>query len=168
MYTKISDPKTGHLHSINSTKGRQIIQGYLSYLTGGSNKKLEKLQKQLKTAQRKVVQIQNKINKYQLGGGEGGSPPGGASPRVGASPVGEHETKQPMEDCPKCAGTGKVTIPGFERCRRCGGSGDAYGYGAYSESAPPIPPCVYCDGTGQVDLTVECSKCLGVGEIKQE
>ena len=68
MYSKITDPNTGKLHSINSVKGKEIIQGYLSFLKGGSNKSLEKLYKQLKKVQKKVDIIQYKINKLQFGG----------------------------------------------------------------------------------------------------
>lgn len=68
MYTKITDPSTGKLHLIHSVKGKEIIQGYLSHLKGGSNKILEKLHKQLKKAQQKVDLIKNKINKLQIGG----------------------------------------------------------------------------------------------------
>ena len=68
MYTQITDPQTDTLHLIHSAKGKNIIQGYETYLNGGSNKTLDKLQKQLKKAQQKVSQIKNKINNYQLGG----------------------------------------------------------------------------------------------------
>ena len=68
MYTQITDPQTNKSHLIHSAKGKNIIQGYVTYLNGGSNKTLDKLQKQLKKAQQKVSQIQNKINNYQLGG----------------------------------------------------------------------------------------------------
>ena len=63
MYTKITNPYTGNLHNIDSSKGRQIIQAYVSYLTGGAN---TKLQKQVKDRRRKVVRGRNK---YQHGGG---------------------------------------------------------------------------------------------------
>ena len=62
MYTKITDPYTGNSHTITSSKGRQIIQAYVSYLSGGAN---TKLQKQVKGLRRKVVRGRNK---YQYGG----------------------------------------------------------------------------------------------------
>ena len=62
MYTKITDPYTGNSHTITSSKGRQIIQAYVSYLSGGAN---TKLQKQVKDLRRKVVRGRNK---YQHGG----------------------------------------------------------------------------------------------------
>ena len=62
MYTKITNPYTGNLHNIDSSKGRQIIQAYVSYLSGGAN---TKLQKQVKDLRRKVVRGRNK---YQHGG----------------------------------------------------------------------------------------------------
>ena len=82
MYNKITHPSSGKSYSIRSPQGRKIIQGYLSYAKGGSNKTLMKLRKQLKNVQRKVVTIQNKINNHMSFsefGGEvmrGGADPG--------------------------------------------------------------------------------------------
>jgi len=73
MYRKITNPLTGKKVLVTGKLGKQIIGNYMKFLYGGETKGLEKLQTNLRIAQKGVYNLNNKllkekalVNKLQL------------------------------------------------------------------------------------------------------